>query len=278
MCACRGTAGFAHVSCLAEQAKILVAEAEENNLGAKARNERWRRWHTCSLCEQQYHGVVYCALGWACWKTYVGRPEVDQFRGMAMGVLGNGLHDAKHYEDALSVQEVELSMRRRLGIPEKSRLAVQTNLAASYQSLGRLEEANRMLRDVYFGRLKLFGEEHANTTRAAYNYATSLLHLKHVQEAKSLMRRTLPVAQRVLGESSELALMMRSNYGMALCNDPGATLDDLREAVTTLEETERTARRVLGGAHPYTTGIEYTLQHVRAARDAHNTPSPPGAA
>ena len=29
MCACRGTAGFGHVSCLAEQAKILVAEAEE---------------------------------------------------------------------------------------------------------------------------------------------------------------------------------------------------------------------------------------------------------
>ena len=26
MCACRGTAGFAHVSCLAEQAKILVAD------------------------------------------------------------------------------------------------------------------------------------------------------------------------------------------------------------------------------------------------------------
>ena len=26
MCACRGTAGFAHVSCLAEQAKILFAE------------------------------------------------------------------------------------------------------------------------------------------------------------------------------------------------------------------------------------------------------------
>ena len=34
-CSCRGTAGFAHVSCLVEQAKILVAEAEENNLGNK---------------------------------------------------------------------------------------------------------------------------------------------------------------------------------------------------------------------------------------------------
>ena len=26
MCACRGTAGFAHVSCLAEQAKILMED------------------------------------------------------------------------------------------------------------------------------------------------------------------------------------------------------------------------------------------------------------
>ena len=69
-CACRGTAGFAHVSCLAEQAKILVAEAVANNLDHKVQNARWDRWHACSLCEQQYHGVVFYALGWACWKTY----------------------------------------------------------------------------------------------------------------------------------------------------------------------------------------------------------------
>ena len=84
MCACRGTAGFAHVSCLAEQAKILVAEAEENNLDTKVKQKRWNRWDTCSLCEQRYHGVVKCALGWACWKTYLGRPEADRLRSMAM--------------------------------------------------------------------------------------------------------------------------------------------------------------------------------------------------
>ena len=101
--------------------------------------------------------------------------------------------------------------------------------------------------------------------RAAYNYATSLLHLKHFQEAKSLMRRTLPVAKRVLGESSELALMMRSNYGMALHADDDATLDDLREAVTRLEDAERTARRVFGGAHPVATAIGCDLREARAA-------------
>ena len=41
-CACRGTAGFAHVSCLAEQAKILVAEAEENNLDLKVKRRGGR--------------------------------------------------------------------------------------------------------------------------------------------------------------------------------------------------------------------------------------------
>ena len=34
-CACHTTEGFAHVSCLAEEAKLLVAEAEENNFGVK---------------------------------------------------------------------------------------------------------------------------------------------------------------------------------------------------------------------------------------------------
>ena len=46
--------------------------------------------------------------------------------------------------------------------------------------------------------------------------------------------------------------------------DPCATLDDLREAVTTLEETELLARRVLGGVHPLTVDIERELRSVRA--------------
>ena len=50
------------------------------------------------------------------------------------------------------------------------------------------------------------------------------------------------------------------------------TLDDLCEAVNTLEEIERTARRVLGGAHPDTMRIEGSLREVRAALRARETP------
>ena len=43
-----------------------------------------------------------------------------------------------------------------------------------------------------------------------------------------------------------------------------ATLDDLREAVTMLEDIERIARRVIGGVHPFTNEIEGHLQIARA--------------
>ena len=58
---------------------------------------------------------------------------------------------------------------------------------------------------------------------------------------------------------------MRWTYAKALYKDPATTLDDVREAVTTLEETAPTARRVLGGAHPLTSSMELSLQDARAA-------------
>ena len=73
-------------------------------------------------------------------------------------MLGNGLSDAGHHEDALSVQEAELSMKRRLGAPEEHMLATQSNLAMHVSTLGRLEEALSMERDVYSGRLKLMAK------------------------------------------------------------------------------------------------------------------------
>ena len=63
----------------------------------------------------------------------------------------------------------------------------------------------------------------------------------------------------------------RGDYARSLYIDDCATLEEVREAVTTLEETERTARRVLGGAHPVTLGLERLLRNARAAHDATET-------
>ncbi len=106
----------------------------------------------------------------------------------------------------------------------------------------------------------------------ANNYAASLKELGRFEEARSVLRKTTPVARRVLGESHEHTLKMRWGYADTLYMDPGATLDDLREAVTTLEDTIRIARRVLGGVHPTTEGIEQDLRDARAALRARVSP------
>ena len=129
-----------------------------------------------------------------------------------------------------------------------------------------------MRRDVYFGRLRLSGEEHIDTLQAALNYGSTLCELQRHTVAKPLLRHTIPVAQRVFGDTKDFTLMMRWIYAMALYKGNSAALDDIHEAVTTLEDLAPTARRVLGGAHPTTAEIERALRNARAVLSARETP------
>ena len=61
-------------------------------------------------------------------------------------------------------------------------------------------------------------------------------------------------------------------YARALYENEGATLDHLREAVTTFEDIERTARRVLGGSNPLTEDIEVKLRDASDALAAREMP------
>ena len=83
---------------------------------------------------------------------------------------------------------------------------------------------------------------------------------------RSRKKRQLPKAP--------ITLKMKWNYANALYEREGATLDDVREAVTTLEETSRTARRVLGGAHPEVVGIETSLRYARLVLRAREETQP----
>ena len=195
-----------------------------------------------------------------------------------MNTLGNGLCAANHHEDALSVQEALLSVNRRLGAPGAAIVLVLSNLAGTYQSLGRYEQALRMRREVYLVRVKFEGEEHEGTLREAYNYAAELLYLRRFDETKSVICKMMPVARRVLGDSHEITLLMRWTYATALYEDDAATLDDQREAVATLADAERIARRVLGGAPPTTVLIGRCLRASRAVLRARETPPPPSPA
>ena len=271
-CACRGTAGVAHVSCLVEEAKILVAEGLENNLGNEAKEMRWARWHTCSLCEQGYHGVVIGALGWACWKTYVGR-QVDGPKMNAMAQLANGLSETQQHEVALSVREAELSTLRRLGQTEEQINNSKANLAFSYECLGRHEEALVLRRELYAWGVtfKLPTDE---IIIYASNLAVSLKDNKCFEEARCFLRERIAEGfHRTLGVDHLQVMKMRAYYAQALSDDDRPSRDDLVEAIGIYEDLSSQTRRVLGGSHPFTGATQQNLLHVRwklARLDAHS--------
>ncbi len=76
------------------------------------------------------------------------------------------------------------------------------------------------------------------------------------------------MARRVLGENDEITLRMRAYYGRTLVSDPTATLGDLREAVTMLEDATRFSRRVMGDANPVTAFTRGALKKAQAALHA----------
>ena len=72
------------------------------------------------------------------------------------------------------------------------------------------------------------------------------------------------MARRGLGASHITTIRLRWIYARSLYLNDCATLDDLREAIKTLEEIEPIARRVFGGAYPITVEIEGDLRDARA--------------
>ena len=107
---------------------------------------------------------------------------------------------------------------------------------------------------------------HADDGRRVWSFGTT---------CNSVDSRRRFSAIPVISQRTSGYLSNRMNFAMAIYRDTGATLDDLREAVTTLEDGERLARRVLGGAHPSTEGMEEELRNARAALRAREAPLPP---
>ena len=285
-CACHTTEGFVHVSCLAEQAEILVAELTADDLdlddiaaigvreGANAalkvleqhiaddersrrnsdvRQATWDRWSVCNLCGQRYHGVVQCALGWACWKTYCcGRSETHYFG--AMTSLGNGLNGAHRHEEHLVVGEAQLANARRIpGASEEAILNMKDNLANCYRSLGRLDEALAIRRELY-ARSVALSLPPAFLYLRVLNLSSSLQHARRHAEAKSFLREQVPKARRALGEVHELYLKLCLNYGQAICFE--GSREDVVESTTLLEELSSTTRRIYGPAHPFAETVQ----------------------
>ena len=228
-CACRGTVGTVHVSCLVRQAQV----AAEGDVGVQA---NWRRWDTCGLCHNEIVGNVRCALGWACWKTYLGRLENQTLYNMVICQLAAGLFEGDRSAEAAVVLEAQLAAELRTLNRPANILAIRSNLANCYTKLDRSEEALPIFRAVY---------EANGDLVAAMNYIQALVQANQFATARAVGRKELP-ALRKLGLDHDLALNFRRNYAGALYGDENATVDEQREGLAMIQDVATRWARVFG--------------------------------
>ena len=87
--------------------------------------------------------------------------------------------------------------------------------------------------------------------------------------AAATSRPTAPATAPCVATTLAGNLFTNSSTTHCVASWPGlpiaVTLDDLHKGLTTLEDTARIARRVLGGAHPTVADIEISLREARRA-------------
>ena len=93
----------------------------------------------------------------------------------------------------------------------------------------------------------------------------TLICLKRFDEAKRILRRTVPVARRVLGTEHAITLSLREDLACATLGGE-SSVEEKREALQMLEDTVAVMRRVLGPAHPDTVHAQGWLKKVYRQR------------
>ena len=267
-CACRGAAGVAHVSCLAKQAKILCDEAEEDD---ERYDESWNKWNKCGMCKQHYHGMAINALGWACWKSYVGLPEADDKRCAALRALSHCIAvDDRDGASAICIHQANIdSVRRFMPDEEGLLLHATTNLALAYKSVGRDSEALALQREVY-AQSKELGDEDDVFFSTVTDLALSLMEADLWGEAKTLLREHLTAASDSLGADHLETLYARLYYAESLLYDDGdgeTTYEqdraDYLESERIAADVLRRAERIYGSGHPVTVEAQDILKEAR---------------
>jgi serine/threonine protein kinase len=145
---------------------------------------------------------------------------------------------AAEFELALTLWE------SKLGPDHPDTLKAVNNLGQCCAHLGRNEDAERLYRRAYEGRLRALGEDNPYTLVSMNNLANLLRWTGRLDEAEEMFRRTLQVQRRVHGDSHKNTLITLANLGV-LVLQRGNVADALQMHREAYERSSQT----LGAEH-----------------------------
>jgi tetratricopeptide (TPR) repeat protein len=140
-------------------------------------------------------------------------------------------------------------------------LRLRHQLAWETATMGHLDQAEVMYRQVFAARRRTLGEDHADTLVSRHELAWIAAAQERWEEAEDGYRRVLPALRRVLGEECIATLFTRHELGWTLANQ-----GRLEEAEAELRPVLRARRQMLGEEHPHTLATVHELAWIMARR------------
>ena len=238
-CACRGSAGWAHVSCLAQAA------------GAHSFEERGsisELWTGCPTCTHDWTGRVQLDLARVYARSCSQRPEEDGERQFAEYVLSLALKTHGAHVEALVIEERALTFcRQHYGPEDEQTIMAMESLANTYGLIREYEKALVIQREALEFYRRKDGLGGQLTLSAMGRLAETLNDMQQFGTAQKLLEERLETQRRTRPDhQGELVSAMQS-LACVYC-DAG----EMEKAVPLFKESIAYCRREYGSAHPQT--------------------------
>lgn len=254
-CACRGSAGFAHLACFVQSAK------------ADATNQRWTK---CPTCKQHFTGRVQIGLAEArAAEAQTGAAMDGKARAAKFDLLNAKLH-AGEFAAAEALGE-ELLAAVRLAHGDKAMqtaegVGIASHMSQAYGEMGKFDDAVKIIEEACSG---------IRADNMAFPDAVNVLasmeqNLGSIYARMGRFDLALPLAERALefakdatdsdaGERHVMALYSLSNLQ--------SSIGDHVKAVAYGEESVALSTRIFGASHPLTRQAHSGLENVRKWAD-----------
>ena len=259
-CACRGTFGWSHATCL-----VKMAEAAQE---PPPPSPPFVAWAFCSNCKQRFTGLVQLRLAIVLWAKHARAVETDVNRIMAASAYASALADAWEHAEAARLHRNILDVQTQTLGPEHSNtLTCASDLAGALSRLGECAEAVVLLRTTLAARTRTLGPDDRNTLTTEGHLAVALMQLRKYAEAEALGRETLEKRRRVLGRDHFDTLATSGNLATSL-SEQGKHA----EALEIDREVLVSRTRLLGAEHERTlrsaSNLGFSLLHCGQKTEA----------
>ena len=160
-------------------------------------------------------------------------------------------------DEALTLQHGVEIIQSLMGSAHSDVLALQNNLATTYEKAGRLNEAITLFEQVLSDRIRILGDKHPDTLASRNNLAGAYLAANRPEESIALYEQVLTDRIGILSDDHPDTLASRNNLAYAY-----QSIGCFTEAISQLQQVLADSTGLLGEDHPQTLTAHNNLAYA----------------